>query len=737
MRRSFHIPGCLAGAFFILFIASIPFARADSFRIMAANLNGNTQSYQPFAIRIFQGLVPDVVAIQEFNYNNNTPADLRAFVDTAFGTNFVYFRESIGDIPNGIISRFPILEADSWPDPSVNNRGFTWARLQLSGTNELYVVSVHFLTSGSTDRATEALDLKTLIQSHFPSNAWIVVAGDLNTDSRSEAAMSTFGSFLSDNPIPTDAEVGGNSFTSINRNHPHDYVLPSFSMTNRMTASVFNSHSFSNGLVFDSRVYTPLTDVAPVLVNDSSNAQHMAVLKDFIIPNSGTNPVAPVVTAQPQSQTVAQGDTVTFTLAANGTAPLSYQWRFNGANLGGATGSSYSITNVQPSQAGAYSAVVTNSAGSAISSNATLTVNSSPVILTQPQNQTVSAGQDANFTVSASGATPLAYQWRFFSTNLPGATSPSFTRTNAQSADAGNYSVVITNSYGSVTSLNASLIVLTVSPSIVAQWNFNSAIPDTNTATGTTSPSVGVGTAALVGGVSQAFFGGSPNDVAAAGSDNSGWSTTTYPTQGTGNKTAGVRFNVSTAGRENISITWDQRCSNTGTKYVRLQYTTDGTTFLDFPNATALTAATVFESKTNSLASVTAINNNSNFAFRIMAEFESSAANTGNSNYVGAGGSYGTAGTVRYDVVTVLGTPITTTNPPPAPPVLSAPSFNPSHQFQFTLTGTTGSNYVVQGSTNISPVNWISLQTNTSPFIFIDTNTATFSRRFYRALASP
>ncbi|MEO7299910.1 MAG: hypothetical protein ABI042_15185, partial [Verrucomicrobiota bacterium] len=74
-------------------------------RVMAANLNGNIQSYQPFALRIFQGLKPDVVAIQEFNYSNNTSNDFRSMLDTAFGTNFVYFRENYtanGNIPNGI-----------------------------------------------------------------------------------------------------------------------------------------------------------------------------------------------------------------------------------------------------------------------------------------------------------------------------------------------------------------------------------------------------------------------------------------------------------------------------------------------------------------------------------------------------------------------------------------------------------------------------------------------------------
>ena len=161
---------------------------------MSANLNGNAQTYQPFALRIFQGLKPDVVAIQEFNYNGNSPADIRSMVDTAFGTNFVYFRETNSgySIPNGIISRYPIVNSGSWPDAeqSQPNRGFAWAQIDLPGTNDLYIVSVHLLTSSATARGNEAAALKNLIQTNFPAGAWVVVAGDFNTDSRTESAMS-------------------------------------------------------------------------------------------------------------------------------------------------------------------------------------------------------------------------------------------------------------------------------------------------------------------------------------------------------------------------------------------------------------------------------------------------------------------------------------------------------------------------------------------------------------------
>ena len=105
--------GRFAGSILLLgavFFSTLALAQSNaSLRVMAANLNGDAQSYQPFAIRLFQGLKPDIVAIQEFNYYNNTASDFRSMVDTAFGTNFVYYREPYtdsGDIPNGIISRY-------------------------------------------------------------------------------------------------------------------------------------------------------------------------------------------------------------------------------------------------------------------------------------------------------------------------------------------------------------------------------------------------------------------------------------------------------------------------------------------------------------------------------------------------------------------------------------------------------------------------------------------------------
>ncbi len=398
------------------------------------------------------------------------------------------------------------------------------------------------------------------------------------------------------------------------------------------------------------------------------------------------------------------------------------------------------LANAQFTNAGNYSVIVTNLYGSVTSSNAVLTVtNLPPSVTKQPQSQTVVIGQDATFTVTATGAAPLSYQWLLGGTNISGANTNTCTRGNVQTNDAGDYSVVITNISGAVTSSVAKLTVLVTNPVVFAQWNFNSIAPDNNTTTGTTSPSTGSGTAALVGGTSATFATGDTTFDLAGSADNSGWNLATFPASTLNNKTAGVQFKVSTLGKTNISVTWSQRASNTGSKYVRLQYSTDGTNFADFPTAVSMSAGTVFEVKTNSLLGIAGVDNNANFAFQIVSEFQSTATGSGSAAYVAAnsgsiyaGGASG--GTLRFDMVTVSGTTIITNSTPPA---LSSAGFNGNQQFQFTVTGQAGANYIVQFTTNLATGVWLPLLTNTSPFTFTDTNPAASAQQFYRAVSSP
>jgi alpha-tubulin suppressor-like RCC1 family protein/sugar lactone lactonase YvrE len=188
--------------------------------------------------------------------------------------------------------------------------------------------------------------------------------------------------------------------------------------------------------------------------------------------------VPPVITQQPTDLIVIQGSNATFTVAATNTMPLSYQWYFNETNVIGATNSSLTLTNVQTNNDGSYYvvvAMVTNVAASVTSSNAVLTVLVPPLITTQPTNQTVIEGGNATFTVIATGTIPLSYQWYFNETNvIDWATNFSLTLADVQLMSAGNYSVVVTNAAGSVTSSNAILAVFTVLPGSLTNYTFQS-----------------------------------------------------------------------------------------------------------------------------------------------------------------------------------------------------------------------------------------------------------------------
>jgi hypothetical protein len=178
--------------------------------------------------------------------------------------------------------------------------------------------------------------------------------------------------------------------------------------------------------------------------------------------------VPPTITTQPQSQAVISGQSAAFSVTASGTAPLNYQWSINGTNISRGTNASLTLTNIQTTDAGSYTVVVTNIAGSATSSVVTLTVYVPPTITTQPQSQAVISGQSAAFSVTASGTAPLNYQWSINDTNISRGTNASLTLTNIQTTNAGNYSVVVANAGGSVTSLVATLTVY-VPPTIATQ----------------------------------------------------------------------------------------------------------------------------------------------------------------------------------------------------------------------------------------------------------------------------
>ncbi len=144
-------------------------------------------------------------------------------------------------------------------------------------------------------------------------------------------------------------------------------------------------------------------------------------------------------------------------LSAQG--PFTYQWLLNNTNITDATNTTLTLSNVQISDAGIYSVIVTAASGSTTSSNAVLNVGIAPSIATQPVGQTVVQSNTVAFSVVASGTDPLSYQWYFNGSAMAQQTSPSLSFTNVQPASSGAYSVVVSNIFGSATSSNAVLQV--------------------------------------------------------------------------------------------------------------------------------------------------------------------------------------------------------------------------------------------------------------------------------------
>jgi hypothetical protein len=237
-------------------------------------------------------------------------------------------------------------------------------------------------------------------------------------------------------------------------------------------------YAYDEGNVYG---YTFNLDYADVVQSITLPANANVIVLAMTLSNATTALTeAPSIATQPQSLTVTNGGPATFSVAVIGTPTLSYHWQFNSNNLSnggiisGSTTSNLTLSATTTSNSGSYTVVVSNSAGSVTSSPATLTVLVPATIVSQPVPLTVTNGQSAMFSVTAAGNAPLAYQWQFNNNNLSdggiisGSSASSLTLSATTTNNAGAYTVVVTNSYGSVISSPATLTVL-VPPTIVSQ----------------------------------------------------------------------------------------------------------------------------------------------------------------------------------------------------------------------------------------------------------------------------
>ncbi|GAB5558943.1 MAG: hypothetical protein SynsKO_05900 [Synoicihabitans sp.] len=168
----------------------------------------------------------------------------------------------------------------------------------------------------------------------------------------------------------------------------------------------------------------------------------------------------PEITTQPISQTVVSGESVSFSVEATGLPSPIFQWRKDGIVVVDATDATYTIGVATANDAGAYDVVVSNAAGEVNSNVATLTVNSLPSIVSQPQGVAVLAGASVELNVTADGADPLSYQWRKDGGDISGANAATFSIPSVGLDDAGAYDVRVSNEFGSVISDVATVSVV-------------------------------------------------------------------------------------------------------------------------------------------------------------------------------------------------------------------------------------------------------------------------------------
>ncbi|HKQ39498.1 MAG TPA: lamin tail domain-containing protein [Verrucomicrobiae bacterium] len=410
----------------------------------------------------------------------------------------------------------------------------------------------------------------------------------------------------------------------------------------------------------------------------------------------------PVISQQPESMLTASGTNVSFTVAASGTGPFTYQWRKNGIALSGKTNATLDLFDVQVPDSGDYSALVGNAAGFVASAAANLEVYQRVRILTHPVSRTANTNTAVSFSVTATGTGTLRYQWRLMGQDLQGQTNATLDILSVQLEDSGDYTVLVYDNRSSAESLPATLTVL-VRPSVVRHPQ---------------GMIVAVGSNVTV---SAGVYGG--------------WPVTNRWRRGSAN----IFTNVLVAKQTNATLLFPNIQTNQAAGYALGVVNGSGSSLLS-SNA----FITVVLPPTNTTVASGADARFTVQAFgltRILYQWKS-----GNTDILGATNTTLIISNVQSShagAYSVVVNSITNTFIPPAtfsatlaiqggPPTLSEPRLLSATQFQFLLTGDSNATYAIQFSPDLT--NWTTF-TNVSgaSTTTVTDPAATPSRRFYRA----
>lgn len=215
---------------------------------------------------------------------------------------------------------------------------------------------------------------------------------------------------------------------------------------------------------------------AAVYTVRATNAGGSTVSNAAVLTVSGSTDssplAAPLFQQHPAEQTVAAGSSVTFSIAASGNPLPVFQWFKNGSPIGGATASVLTLSGVTSLDSAVYTVTASNSAGTTLSKAGQLTVYIpapdavAPSFEMQPSDVASAPKGTATFSAQVVAIPAPTYQWLKDGTPLAGGTTASLTLTDLTSNDLGTYTLVVTNSAGTVTSRAASLTFNTPPPAL-------------------------------------------------------------------------------------------------------------------------------------------------------------------------------------------------------------------------------------------------------------------------------
>lgn len=315
--------------------------------------------------------------------------------------------------------------AHGFPDPSNGATGTNVFGINLSGDYDIAYPSASYLTAGPFN-LTGVIDTRLQFQKWLNVSPWPAVKDTVEVSRDGTTWTTLWSNDFSETSAKTWTKVQSD-ISKVADNQPAVYI----------------------------RWGHQITSNVGVLACSGWNIDDVDILG---VPGA----TAPSIVSQPQSQTAEVGSTVVFSVGATGSPAPTFQWSFNGAPIAGATSSSYTLTNLQIINAGAYAVTVSNRLGSVTSSVATLSGTAlPPMIIAPPTNLLVTAGENATFTVAATGTPPLIYQWRRNGFPITGATGSSFTLPSASRTDADYYDVMVG---AGLTVVTSSQVRLSVAP---------------------------------------------------------------------------------------------------------------------------------------------------------------------------------------------------------------------------------------------------------------------------------